>query len=1119
MREITGQLERLFILGSLVWLNCVNGFSQNIQSITSVRSQHELAFVTQKIKALEYASKHSIPLSQKTMEGNQLLLVDVVDGIPIFISTLNSGAAVTTGVSKIQGSFIGLDLKGDDMLIGVWDGGSIKDHLEFGDRILSKEVTEDDSHATHVAGTLIAAGINSSAKGMAPMATVSSWYFDNDLAEMAALAKPDENSLLFSNHSYGTVTGWTKVNGVWNWTGDPSVSPDEDFRFGLYGDKAAALDELTNLAPYYTIVWAAGNDRGEPGDGSRPPDCNGGTGYDCIIPEGAAKNIITVGAVNKVSTYTSPTSVVMSSFSSWGPTDDGRIKPDIVGAGVNLLSTSAVGADTYEVRSGTSMATPNVAGSLVLIQGLYKKLHGGAVMKSATLKALAIHTAKEAGLLPGPDYMFGWGLLDVEAAARFLITQDGVNNVVEEIVLNNGTSFEKMLNPKANQKITATIVWNDPAAISQPSVLDPQQSMLVNDLDIKLVAENGSEYYPWLLDPATPSAQAIKGNNYRDNVEKLEFNLPEAKPYRLIVNHKGQLSGGKQSFSLIFSYQSALSTSNTLYWVGDSGNWSDNTHWSFTSGGAPAFSVPGEMDYVIVDENSFDGVGPDQISLLQNKSVTSIKWLRSTSANLELLGNTLTVGKEFVIANGSLATAGAGIIKFIANSGVGNLNFIDTDLGFVQLKFDGGEWQLRGDLSADQIELADGKLTIKKSNLNLKRFNSVSLAAKELRIDNSELRIVEQSDVDGNTVAIDAANSKIMLDAAATILNWSNVNFNGELEIDVSNITISGNNFIKYLRVNPGSSINMSDGAVLKVDSLSGFEGQAGNPVSISSSTKSTIEFTNHFLLCTDYINVNNVDLNGSARINLGVNSALTNSLNWLSQTCETVLFADFDASYLCQNGFTEFIDKSAGPVASWDWDFGDGGSAVNTSPFKNSFHGFENAGLYQVQLTIGDGQSAHSFTKEIEIAASQLNPIDIAVNATHLTCLATASSYQWFVDEQKIEDATGRSYAYNGDDGIYRVVTYDGECNHSSRLHAITGLEEHNQISIYPNPARDILNVTGLESLSWILLRDAVGKIIFEDNADQDIIIPLNNLTAGIYFLQIKNSDTTIITKIAIYQ
>ncbi len=144
------------------------------------------------------------------------------------------------------------------------------------------------------------------------------------------------------------------------------------------------------------------------------------------------KILITVGAVNKVPSYSGPESVQMSGFSSWGPTDDGRIKPDLVAAGVNLFSLSAANDSSYTTLSGTSMASPNVTGSLLLLQELYKNLHSGNFMRSSTLKALAIHTAKETGIYPGPDYSYGWGLLDDQAAAKLLLNQNDLDVVVKE---------------------------------------------------------------------------------------------------------------------------------------------------------------------------------------------------------------------------------------------------------------------------------------------------------------------------------------------------------------------------------------------------------------------------------------------------------------------------------------------------------------------------------------------------------------------------------------------------------------------------------------------------------------------------------------------------------------
>ena len=157
---------------------------------------------------------------------------------------------------------------------------------------------------------------------------------------------------------------------------------------------------------------------------THPPDGNGGTGYDIIGSWGTAKNILTVGAVNDVNGYTNPGGVRMSSFSGWGPTDDGRIKPDIVGNGVSVLSAGSSAPDAYSVLQGTSMSAPGVAGSMLLLQQMYSRLHRGDFMYSSTLKALVIHTAFEAGTANGPDYSFGWGLMNTEGAANHILLQD-----------------------------------------------------------------------------------------------------------------------------------------------------------------------------------------------------------------------------------------------------------------------------------------------------------------------------------------------------------------------------------------------------------------------------------------------------------------------------------------------------------------------------------------------------------------------------------------------------------------------------------------------------------------------------------------------------------------------
>src|SRR5690606_18408777 len=137
----------------------------------------------------------------------------------------------------------------------------------------------------------------------------------------------------------------------------------------------------------------------------------------------------------------------ISRFSSFGPTDDGRIKPDIMGVGEDVYSLASDDRSSYGISSRTSMATPNVTGSLALLQQYYQELFGE-YMRAATLKGLVLHTALDLGT-PGPDYRTGWGLLDTEAAAEH-ITHTLTNPIgIIEAELENGSVYEKTINVSA----------------------------------------------------------------------------------------------------------------------------------------------------------------------------------------------------------------------------------------------------------------------------------------------------------------------------------------------------------------------------------------------------------------------------------------------------------------------------------------------------------------------------------------------------------------------------------------------------------------------------------------------------------------------------------------------
>lgn len=522
-------------------------------------------------------------------------LKSLSSGSPIYYITDNVNAAISIGANKLHtGGGLGYTLNGQGIQIGEWDGGAtLVGHQEFGNRAAQGDnATSLSNHATHVAGTMIASGVQASAKGMAPQASLLANDWNNDNSEMATAAS---NGLILSNHSYGIVSGWAFgpwATGVssWHWFGDPLVSPVEDYKFGYYSYNAQVWDQIANNATNYLIVKSAGNDRNDSHSGGHYVWQNGGwsfasaprnsdgnaDGYDCISGEGVSKNVLTIGAVDDVLSYSGASSLIMSSFSGWGPTDDGRVKPDLVANGITLYSTLATGSTSYGTMSGTSMSAPSASGGLALIQQYaYNKANN--YLKSAALKGLAIHTAKEAGSAQGPDYQFGWGLLDIEHAVEAL---DDTLTIFGMHTLSNSLTFSNSLTLSSNP-VRITIAWNDPAGTPVTSnLLNNTTSMLVNDLDIRLTAPSGQVYYPYVLNPSLPSTAASTGDNVRDNVEMIDLpNGVVPGVYTLTVSHKGTLASS-QEFALIVTGSMPSTAPQTCHATITSAITSDNSQTS-----------------------------------------------------------------------------------------------------------------------------------------------------------------------------------------------------------------------------------------------------------------------------------------------------------------------------------------------------------------------------------------------------------------------------------------------------------------------------------------------------------------------------------------------------------
>lgn len=563
-------------------------FSQTVserQKIVSTYDQAAIANLKKSNAEFDRIQQKRIEAYKKQhpfLESEKMSLQRIEDdGTPIFYTIFNAGSSTTIGTNKMYpGGSLGLSVTGAGMTAGVWDGGKVRDsHQEFnGAKIaLSDAAATLSSHGTHVTGTIIASGFSPLRKGIAYGAQAKTYDWNSDYNEMLAFGSA---GYLVSNHSYGYV-----------------ASSLSDSKFGQYDTSSIQIDNVSNTNPYYQVVVAAGNDR----DDFAIAQVGNKGGYDLLTGFATSKNSLVVAAVNEVLNYTNESSVVMSTFSNYGPTDDGRIKPDIAAKGVGVSSCISSGDASYASYQGTSMASPAISGMVLMLQKHYNNLNPTTFMRASTVRGLICHSAKEAGLNPGPDYEFGWGLANAELAST-IISNRNVSSVLDENTLNNGQTFTMQVSISSVQKLAATICWTDPnGQTNVTGDIDNRSPRLRNNLDLKIL-KDGTTYYPWKLNVDDPTSAAINTeDNDVDNVEKVE--IPNAQPgvYTIQVTHKATLTGGSQVFSLIANATNGLSL-NTR------DNDFDNSIFIYPN---PATS---QLNFLVKNNSSIDDISINDIS-------------------------------------------------------------------------------------------------------------------------------------------------------------------------------------------------------------------------------------------------------------------------------------------------------------------------------------------------------------------------------------------------------------------------------------------------------------------------------------------------------------------------
>ncbi|MBK7884444.1 MAG: S8 family serine peptidase [Chitinophagaceae bacterium] len=313
-----------------------------------------------------------------------------------------------------------------------------------------------------------------------------------------------------------------------------------------------------------------------------------------------------------------------------------------------VSTTSSFPNNTYGSSSGTSMASPVVAGAIALLQQQYKQLNGNVYPKAALIKALLCNTAQDQGNA-GPDYTYGFGFINVRRAIEAM-----ENNQYFSGTIGNGQMQQNnLVVPAGVRRLKVMLYWADVESGPNPAFA------LVNDLDLTVTDPLANNTLPLVLNstPAGVNNIAIPGADHINNIEQVVIDNPLPGNYSLNVNGFN-IPGVSQDYYVTyqmdmngvtveypFGGETLVPTQNEIIRFNGNGNEND----SYTL----EFSEDNGMNWTIIDNNvpatnqSYSWVVP---SIVTNEGLIRIK--RNNTAYQDVSDYTFTIlGQPVVTAS------------------------------------------------------------------------------------------------------------------------------------------------------------------------------------------------------------------------------------------------------------------------------------------------------------------------------------------------------------------------------------------------------------------------------------------------------------------------------------
>jgi hypothetical protein len=431
----------------------------------------------------------------------------VSENVPLDLDSKGSeGGSILNMPSGLGGK----GLRGKGVMVGIGDNASGIYHIDQSDRTINYNNGNKSNHGVFVHSIVGGEGIMDLAgQGLAPDGTCISLFFDAVILLKQEMFQGF--NMTITNNSYAAVVNNCSYAGT-------------------YDNISQNLDSFAFETKEQLDIFAVGND-GRLACGAYPAGY-----YNVCGGFQTAKNIISVGATSR--------DLVLGAGSSRGPLKDGRLKPEITAAGIDIMG--AINDNAYQINRGTSFAAPQVTGMLALLSERYKQLNFGANPKGDLLKALVVNGASDLGR-PGPDFLFGFGFLNGVRSLDMI-----ENNRYSRGTMNSGgaTQSFNISVPSNTAQLKVMLYYHDPMASASAT------KQLVNDLDLTVTEPGGTIIHrPLVLDssPTGVANNATEAVDRLNNIEQVTINNPPSGSYTVSVADF-LIPSGPQEYVVVYDF-------------------------------------------------------------------------------------------------------------------------------------------------------------------------------------------------------------------------------------------------------------------------------------------------------------------------------------------------------------------------------------------------------------------------------------------------------------------------------------------------------------------------------------------------------------------------------------